>query len=87
VSVDALPAELPYIVKGIAPVLLAQPTYNWGYISVEKLVDKLCLNKSVPETNEMELIRVSLKNLGSWSRQLKAWGFEDVPDEFLKMAE
>ena len=30
VAVDCLPAELPYIEKGIAPVLLAQPTYKWS---------------------------------------------------------
>lgn len=87
VSVDALPAELPYITKGIAPVLLAQPTYKWGYVSVEKIVDKVCLGKDVPAINEMELVRVSLKNLGAWARQLKEWGFNDVPDEYLKLAE
>ena len=32
VAVDALPAELPYVEKGLAPVLLAQPTYLWGYV-------------------------------------------------------
>jgi len=30
VAVDALPAELAYVEKGLAPVLLAQPTYLWG---------------------------------------------------------
>jgi ribose transport system substrate-binding protein len=85
VSVDALPAELPYIEKGIAPVLLAQPTYNWGYVSVEKIVDKLCLNKEVPAVTEMELVRVSKENLGAWARQLKAWGFTDVQEEYLKL--
>ena len=33
VAVDALPAELAYVEKGLAPVLLAQPTYLWGYES------------------------------------------------------
>ena len=84
VSVDALPAELPYVQKGIAPVLLAQPTYQWGYVSVEKIVDKLCLGKEVPTINPMELVRVSKDNLGEWARQLKDWGFTDVPPEFLK---
>lgn len=84
VSVDALPAELPYVEKGIAPVLLAQPTYNWGYVSVQKIVDKLLLNLEVPVVNEMELIRVTKDNLGEWARQLKDWGFEDVPEEYLK---
>ena len=32
VAVDALPAELAYVEKGLAPVLLAQPTYLWGYV-------------------------------------------------------
>ena len=25
------------------------------------------------------------ENLGTWARQLKAWGFTDVPDAYLKM--
>ena len=37
VSVDALASELPYVEKGLAPVLFAQPTYNWGYVSVKTI--------------------------------------------------
>jgi ribose transport system substrate-binding protein len=85
VAVDALPAELPYVERGIAPVLLAQPTYKWGYISVEKIVDKIHLEKDVPAINKMELVRVTKDNLGAWARQLKDWGFTDVPEEYLKM--
>ena len=85
VSVDALPAELPYVAKGIAPVLLAQPTYLWGYVSVEKIVDKLVLGKEVPVKNQMELVRVDKTTLGKWARQLKEWGFTDVPEEYLKL--
>jgi ribose transport system substrate-binding protein len=85
VSVDALSAELPYVEKGIAPVLLAQSTYLWGYVSVEKIVDKLVLKKDVPEITRMDLVRVSKENLGTWARQLKAWGFTDVPEEYLKL--
>ncbi|HPP76241.1 MAG TPA: hypothetical protein PLU88_14055, partial [Armatimonadota bacterium] len=84
VAVDALPVQLPYVEKGIAPVLLAQPTYNWGYISVEKIVEKVHLKKDVPEINEMELVRVSKENLGEWAKQLKDWGFQDVPEKYLK---
>jgi len=84
VSVDALPVELEYVEKGLAPVLLAQPTYKWGYVSVEKIVDKVYLKKDVPVVNEMELVRVSKDNLSDWARQLKEWGFTDVPDKFLK---
>ncbi len=85
VSVDALPAELPYVEKGIAPVLLAQPTYLWGYVSVEKIVEKLVLKKDVPAMNQMELVRVTKESLGKWARQLKEWGFTDVPEEYLKL--
>ncbi len=85
VAVDALPAQLPYVEKGIAPVLLAQPTYNWGYVSVEKIVDKMYLKKEVPVINQMQLIRVSKDNLGDWARQLKEWGFSDIPQQYLDM--
>jgi len=85
VAVDCLPAELPYIEKGIAPVLLAQPTYMWGHVSVEKVIDKVYLKKDVPVITRMELVRVSKENLGTWARQLKDWGFTDVPDEYLKL--
>ena len=85
VSVDALPAELPYIEKGITPVLLAQPTYKWGYVSVEKIVAKAQLKEDVPVVNTMELVRVTKDNLGEWARQLKEWGFTDVPEQYLQM--
>jgi ribose transport system substrate-binding protein len=85
VSVDALPAELAYVEKGIAPVLLAQPTYLWGYESVNRIFDKVQLKKDVPQIIPMDLVRVSKENLGTWSRQLQAWGFTDVPEAYLKM--
>ena len=85
VSIDALPQELPYIDKGIAPVLLAQPVYDWGYKSVGFIVDKLVLGKDVPEINKMELTRVSRDNLGDWSQTLKKWGFT-VDPKYLAMA-
>jgi len=85
VSVDALPAELSYVAKGIAPVLLAQPTYDWGYVSVNTIVDHVLRHKDVPAHVQMDLIRVSKENLGTWARQLKAWGFTDVDSTFLAM--
>ena len=85
VSVDALPAELPYVEKGLAPVLLAQPTYLWGHVGVETIVKKVHLAQDVPAILPMELVRVSKDNLGTWSRQLKDWGFTDVPEEYLKL--
>jgi len=85
VAVDGLPAELAYVEKGLAPVLLAQPTYLWGYESVKLIFDKVFLKKDVPEINPMELRRVSKENLGTWARQLRDWGFTDVSPEHLKL--
>jgi ribose transport system substrate-binding protein len=85
VAVDALPAELAYVDKGLAPVLLAQPTYKWGYVSVEKIVEKVHLKQDVPQIIPMELVKVTKDNLGTWARQLKEWGFTDVPEAYLKL--
>jgi ribose transport system substrate-binding protein len=85
VAVDALPAELAYVEKGLAPVLLAQPTYLWGYESVQRIVDKVHLKRDVPQIIPMELVRVSKENLGTWARQLKTWGFTDVPESYLAL--
>jgi ribose transport system substrate-binding protein len=84
VSVDALPAELAYVEKGVVPVLLAQPVYKWGYVGVETIVDKVHFKKQVPTIIPMELVRVSKENLNAWGRQLRDWGFTDVPERFLK---
>lgn len=85
VAVDGLPAELPYVEKGLAPVLLAQPTYLWGYESVKHIFAKVHEGKDVPEVLPMELVRVSKENLGTWARQLQAWGFTDVPADYLAL--
>jgi ribose transport system substrate-binding protein len=85
VSVDALPAQLPYVAEGIAPVLLAQPTYKWGYVSVETVIDKIHKGLDVPEINRMALVKVTRENLGEWARQLRDWGFTDIPAEYLEM--
>jgi ribose transport system substrate-binding protein len=85
VSVDALPAQLPYVEKGLAPVLLAQPTYLWGKVGVETIFKKVQRKEEVPPRIPMELVRVSQENLGTWARQLKDWGFTDVPEEYAKL--
>ena len=85
VAVDALPAELGYVEKGLAPVLLAQPTYLWGDVSVRTIVDHVYSKKDVPAYVEMKLVKVSKDNLGAWARQLKAWGFTDVDPKYLAL--
>lgn len=49
VAMDALPAELPYVRKGVVARLYAQQTYQWGYRSIELLADKV-INKKDPAT-------------------------------------
>ncbi len=85
VSMNALPAQLVYVEKGLAPVLLAQPNYLWGAVGVASIVDKVLLRKSVPTIIPMKLVRVTRGNLGSWARQLKDWGFADVPEEYVRL--
>ncbi|HEU4452667.1 MAG TPA: substrate-binding domain-containing protein [Longimicrobium sp.] len=84
VAVDALPAELPYVERGIAPVLLAQPVYQWGYVGVKTIVDKIHHKKDVPQIIPMETVRVTRENLNQWARQLRDWGFTDVDPRYLQ---
>ncbi len=85
VAVDALPPELPYVEKGLAPVLLAQSSYLWGNVGVTKIVDKLFYKQDVPPIVSMDPVRVTIDTLGSWARQLRQWGFPDVPEEYLNL--
>ena len=80
VAVDAVPEMLPYVESRHVQLLWGQPTYSWGSRAVEALVDTLYLEKSVPETTISSVIPVSLDNLGGWSRQLRAWGFQGLPE-------
>ena len=84
VSINALPPQLAYVEAGVAPVLLAQPMYRWGEMSIDAIVDKTTGKKQVPARIPAELVRVSADNLGGWARQLRAWGFADVPEELLR---
>ncbi|MBN1155328.1 substrate-binding domain-containing protein [candidate division KSB1 bacterium] len=85
VAVDALPVQLPYIEQGIVNVFLGQPTFRLGEISVRTVIDKIYFQKDVEEINEMQLIRVWKDNLGGWSRQLRAWGYDGIPRKYLTM--
>ncbi len=85
VAVDGLPPMLPYVEKGLAPVLLAQPVYLWGHVSVNKIFDKVQLKQDVPVLIPMELVKVTKQSLGRWARQLKEWQFTDVQEEYLKL--
>ena len=59
---NARPAQLPFVENGLAPVLLALPTYNWGYVSVQRIVDKVHLKQDVPTIiPPMEVILVTTR--------------------------
>lgn len=85
VAVDALPPELPYVERGLAPVLLAQSSFLWGNVGVTKIVDKVAYGRDVPSVISMDPVRVTRENLGVWARQLRQWGFVDVPEEYLQL--
>ena len=86
VAVDALPDELPYVEKGVVPVLLAQPVYMWGDVGVRTLFAKVHEKKDPPQPIiPMELVRVSKDNLGTWARQLRDWGFTNVNPAYLAL--
>lgn len=85
VSVDALPIQLEYVEKNYVQTLFGQPTFTWGEVSVQTVIDKIFLKKKVNEIIRLNTIPVSIENLGGWSRQLRAWGYENIPSKYLIM--
>jgi len=85
VSIDALPEELAYVDKGVVPVLLAQPVFQWGYVGVNTIIDHVVFHKPVPEHMSMPMVRVTKDNLGTWARQLRDWKFTNVDPKFLAL--
>jgi ribose transport system substrate-binding protein len=74
VSVDALPAELQYLRSGHVQVLLAQQVYEWGYRSVEHLINKLHLKKNPPQEKDIsELVRVTKENVDEFAKNWERW--------------
>jgi ribose transport system substrate-binding protein len=85
VAVDALPIQLEYIEKNYVQVLLGQPTFSWGEVSVQTVIDKIYLKKNVDKIIRLKTIPVTIENLGGWSRQLRAWGYDNIPEKYLVM--
>lgn len=74
VSVDALPVELDYVRNGYVQVLLGQRAYQWGYRSVELLIDKLHNKKVPPGVQDIsELEPVTQANVEEYARNWKKW--------------
>lgn len=74
VSVDALPAQLAYLESGHVQMLLAQPVYDWGYKSVQLLVDRI-LDGAVPEPPVVvgDLEPVTADDVPGVLEQWKGW--------------
>jgi ribose transport system substrate-binding protein len=74
VSVDALPAQLPYVKDGYVDMLLAQDCYGWGYKSVEILLDKIVKGQA-PASNRVidPLTRVTKDNAEEFGKKWDKW--------------
>ena len=74
VSVDALPAQLAYIRSGHVPVLLAQQCYQWGYRSVEHLINKIILKKDPAAVVDVSaLIPVTKDTVDAFAKNWATW--------------
>lgn len=74
VAVDALPAQLKYVEKGIVQTLLAQRVYGWGHRSVELLVEKLHNNVTPKSPRDMaELDSVTKDNVEAYAKNWDKW--------------
>lgn len=74
VSVDALPAQLPYLTSGHVQTLFAQDNYGWGYKSVQVLLEKV-VNDKDPEQKIMidPLTRVTKENAAEYGKNWEKW--------------
>jgi ribose transport system substrate-binding protein len=73
VAMDALPAELPYVRKGVVQKLYAQQTYQWGWQSVKLLAEKVIEGKNPPVTQYSPLIPVTKTNVDEFAQNWKKW--------------
>lgn len=74
VSVDALPPELAYLRSGHVQLLLAQQVYEWGYRSVEHLVNKIHLKKNPESVKDVSpLVPVTKANVDEFAKNWEKW--------------
>jgi ribose transport system substrate-binding protein len=73
VAMDALPAELPYLRKGVVQKLYAQQTYEWGWQSVALLVQKVVQKQSPAAIQYSPLIPVTETNVDEFQANWKKW--------------
>src|SRR6266566_2883417 len=74
VSVDALPPELAYLRSGHVQLLLAQQVYEWGYRSVEHLINKIHLKKEPASVRDVSaLVPVTRESADEFARNWEKW--------------
>src|SRR5438132_3370585 len=74
VSVDALPPQLAYVRSGHVQLLLAQQCFEWGYRSVEHLVNKVHLKKNPQAVVDVSpLTPVSKANVEEYGKNWEKW--------------
>ena len=74
VSVDALPPQLAYLRSGHVQLLLAQQVYEWGYRSVEHLVNKIHLKKDPAVLHDVSpLVPVTKANVDEFPKNWEKW--------------
>lgn len=74
VAMDALPAQLPYVRKGVVQKLFAQQTYKWGWRSVELLANKVVSGRDPERVLDYSpLPPVTKENVDEFERNWKKW--------------
>jgi ribose transport system substrate-binding protein len=74
VSVDALPPQLAYLRSGHVQLLLAQQVYEWGYRSVEHLINKIHFKKDPEKLHDVSaLIPVTRDNVDEFAKNWEKW--------------
>src|SRR5687768_4713595 len=74
VSVDALPPQLAYLRSGHVQLLLAQQVYEWGYRSVEHLINKIHLKKNPTVLHDVSpLVPVTKANVEEFAKNWEKW--------------
>src|SRR6266436_931810 len=74
VAVDALPPELAYLRSGHVQLLLAQQVYEWGYRSVEHLINKIHLKKDPSTVRDVSaLVPVTKETADEFAKNWEKW--------------
>lgn len=74
VSVDALPPQLDYVRSGHVQLLLSQDVHGYGWRAVERLVEKLHLQKEPARAIEdTELTPVTTANVAEFAKNWEQW--------------